>query len=60
VGKQTRRLLKLIATRSAEEMRNQVEFLSAWDCLPAPGLNDRLTVYVSLFTAHDLRLTIDC
>lgn len=31
VGEQTRRLLKLIATRSAEEMRNQVEFLGAWD-----------------------------
>ena len=31
VGEQMRRLLKLIATRSAEEMRNRVEFLSAWD-----------------------------
>lgn len=31
VGEQARRLLKLIATRSAEEMKNQVEFLSAWD-----------------------------
>jgi hypothetical protein len=30
VGEQMRRLLKLIATRSAEEVRNQVEFLSAW------------------------------
>lgn len=31
VGEQTRRLLKLIATRSADEMKNQVEFLNAWD-----------------------------
>ena len=31
VGKEIRRLLKLVATRSAEEMRNRVEFLSAWD-----------------------------
>lgn len=31
VGDQTRRLLKLIATRPAEKMRNQVEFLNAWD-----------------------------
>ena len=30
VGEQMRRLLKLIATRSPEEMRNHVEFLSAW------------------------------
>ena len=30
VGEQMRRLLKLIATKSAEEMKNQVEFLSAW------------------------------
>ncbi len=31
VGEQMRRLLKLIATKSAEEMRNQIEFLSAWN-----------------------------
>ena len=31
VGEQMRRLLKLIATKSAEEMRNQIEFLSDWD-----------------------------
>lgn len=31
VGEQMRRLLKLIATKSAEEMQNQVEFLSAWN-----------------------------
>ena len=31
VGKEIRRLLKLVATRSVEEMRNRVEFLSAWD-----------------------------
>ena len=31
VGEQMRRLLKLITANSAEEMRNQVEFLSAWD-----------------------------
>ena len=30
VGEYLRRLLRLIATRSAEEMRDQVEFLSAW------------------------------
>lgn len=31
VGEQARRLLKLIATRSAEEMKNRVEFLGHWD-----------------------------
>jgi len=31
VGEQMRRLLRLIASRSAEEMENWVEFLSAWD-----------------------------
>ena len=30
VGEQMRRLLKLIATKSAEEMRSRVEFLNAW------------------------------
>jgi len=30
VGNQIRRLLRLIATRSAEEMKNKVEFLSGW------------------------------
>ena len=30
VGDQMRRLLKLIAAKSAEDMKNQVEFLSAW------------------------------
>ena len=30
VGEQMRRLLKLVATKSAEEMTNQVEFLSTW------------------------------
>ncbi len=30
VGEQLRRLLKIIASKSAEEMYNQVEFLSAW------------------------------
>src|SRR5262245_24370072 len=30
VGEQMRRLLKLIATKSAEEMKDRVEFLSAW------------------------------
>lgn len=29
-GEQMRRLLKLIAAKSAEKMKNQVEFLSAW------------------------------
>ncbi len=31
VGEQMRRLLKLIAVKSAEDMKNQVEFLSAWE-----------------------------
>jgi len=30
VGEQMRRILKLVATKSAEEMENNVEFLSAW------------------------------
>jgi hypothetical protein len=30
IGEQLRRLLKLIAAKSAEAMRNQVEFLSKW------------------------------
>lgn len=30
VGQQMRRLLKLITAKSAEEMKNRVEFLSAW------------------------------
>ena len=30
VGEQMRRLLRLVNTVSAEEMRNRVEFLSAW------------------------------
>jgi hypothetical protein len=30
VGEQMRRLLRLMAAKSAEEMENQVEFLSAW------------------------------
>ena len=30
IGEQLRRLLKLIAAKSSEEMRNQVEFLSKW------------------------------
>ena len=30
ISDQTRRLLKLIAALSAEEMRNRVEFLGAW------------------------------
>lgn len=30
VGEQMRRLLKLIAIKSAEAMKDQVEFLSAW------------------------------
>jgi hypothetical protein len=31
VGEQMRRLLKLIATKSAEEMKDNVEFLSDWN-----------------------------
>ncbi len=30
VGEQMRRLLKLIAAKTAEEMQNQLEFLSSW------------------------------
>lgn len=30
VGEQMRRILKLIATKSADDMENQVEFLTAW------------------------------
>ncbi len=30
VGEYTRRMLKLIASKSAEDMRNNLEFLSAW------------------------------
>lgn len=30
VGEQMRRLLRIMALRSAADMRNQVEFLSAW------------------------------
>jgi hypothetical protein len=29
-GEQMRRLLRLISAKSAEEMQNQIEFLSAW------------------------------
>jgi hypothetical protein len=31
VGEQMRCLLRLIATKSAEDMQNQLEFLSAWE-----------------------------
>ncbi|GAG18695.1 unnamed protein product [marine sediment metagenome] len=31
VGEQMRRLLRLMASKSADEMKNWVEFLSAWD-----------------------------
>ncbi|HEX5733776.1 MAG TPA: DUF5615 family PIN-like protein [Blastocatellia bacterium] len=30
IGEQMRRLLRVIAIRSAEEMQNSIEFLSAW------------------------------
>jgi hypothetical protein len=30
IGEQLRRLLKLIAAKSSEDMQNQVEFLSKW------------------------------
>ena len=30
VGEQTRRLLRLTAARTAEEMQNRIEFLRAW------------------------------
>jgi hypothetical protein len=30
IGEYARRMLKLIASKSAEEMRNHLEFLSAW------------------------------
>ena len=31
LGEQLRRLLKLVATQSAESMRNEIEFLSGWE-----------------------------
>lgn len=31
VGEQMRRLLKLIASKSAEDMKNWIEFLAAWE-----------------------------
>jgi predicted nuclease of predicted toxin-antitoxin system len=31
VGEQMRRILRLMATESANEMKNRVEFLGAWD-----------------------------
>jgi hypothetical protein len=31
IGEQMRRLLRIIANKSAEEMENKVEFLSAWE-----------------------------
>ena len=31
MGKQMRRLLKLIVAKAADDMKNQVEFLGAWD-----------------------------
>lgn len=31
LGEQVRRMLKLIATESAESMQNRAEFLSAWE-----------------------------
>lgn len=30
VGERTRRILKIIASKSAEDMNNEVEFLNAW------------------------------
>lgn len=34
IGEQMRRLLRLIATRSGDQMRNQLEFLVAWGSQP--------------------------
>jgi hypothetical protein len=31
IGDQMRRILRIIANKSAQEMQNQVEFLSAWE-----------------------------
>jgi hypothetical protein len=31
VGEQMRRVLRLIAVKSTEDMQSQIEFLSAWD-----------------------------
>jgi hypothetical protein len=31
IGEQMRRLLRLVATRSAEQMCNSIEFLGSWD-----------------------------
>ncbi len=30
IGEQMRRILRIISTQSAEEMKNKIEFLSAW------------------------------
>jgi hypothetical protein len=30
IGEQMRRILRIIANKSAEDMKNKVEFLSAW------------------------------
>lgn len=30
IGEQMRRILRIVANKSAEEMKNQVEFLSVW------------------------------
>jgi Domain of unknown function (DUF5615) len=34
IGEQMRRLLRLTATRSGDQMRNQLEFLAAWGSQP--------------------------
>lgn len=57
VGEQMRRLLRLISTLTAEEMRNRIEFLSGW------GSDLRFLIsafqHVS-FSAFDLLLSAFC
>lgn len=36
IGEQMRRLVRLVETLSVEQMRDRVEFLSAWGCLTLP------------------------
>jgi hypothetical protein len=38
VGEQMRRLLRLVAAKSAEQMHNHIEFLSAWTSSPPSDL----------------------
>ena len=50
IGGQMRCLLRLIAARSAEDMRNRIEFLSNWQALRIAVLVVRGLVVSSLFS----------